>query len=102
MPCRLLWQAPKLGLESLDMGGAKRMGGGKRTRERALAKTFGALQKSFWSTLSWIFAQENRALTLEGGGKRTVRGEPQNPFWGGVSFVRLSTPLFFPPPHGVL
>ena len=39
-------------------GGAKRMGGGKRTRERALPKIFGPLQKSFWSALSWISVQE--------------------------------------------
>ena len=26
----------------------------------------------------------------------------QNPFLGGVSFVRFFSPLFFPPPHGVL
>ena len=43
------------------------MGGGKRTRERALPKIVG-------------------------------RGGVQNPFLGGVSFVRFSTPLFFPPP----
>ena len=43
--------------------------------------------------------RKNRALTLEGGGKRTVRGGVQNPFLGGVSFLRFSTPLFFPPPH---
>ena len=78
------------------------MGGGKRTRERALPKIFGPLQNSFWSALSLIFVQENRALTPEGGGKRTVRGGVQNPFLGGVSFVRFSTPLLFPPPHGVL
>ena len=44
--------------------------------------------------------RKNRALTPEGGGKRTVRGGVQNPLLGGVSFVRFSTPLFFPPPHG--
>ena len=74
------------------------MGGGKRTRERALPKIFGPLQKSFWSALSWISVQENRAPTPEGGGKRTVRGGVQNPFLEGVSFVRFSTPLPFPPP----
>ena len=42
--------------------------------------------------------RKSRALTPEGGGKRTVRGGVQNPFLGGVSFVRFSTPLFFPPP----
>ena len=50
-------------------GDAKRMGGGKRTRERALPKIFGP-----------------------------VRGGVQNPFLGEVSFVWFSTPLFFPPP----
>ena len=30
--------------------------------------------------------------------KTTVRGGVQNPFLGGVSSVRFSTPLFFPPP----
>ena len=40
---------------------------------------------------------KNRALTPEGGGKRTARGV-QNPFLGGVSFVRFSNPLLFPPP----
>ena len=47
------------------MGGAKRMGGGKRTRERALPKNSGPLQKSFWSAHSWIFVKENRATTRE-------------------------------------
>ena len=41
-------------------GGAKRTGGGKRTRECALPKIFGALQKSFWSVLSWSFVQEKQ------------------------------------------
>ena len=93
------------GFENLAViwGGAKRMGGGKRTRERALPKIFGPLQKSFWSALSWILYKKNRALAPEGGGKRTVRGGGvQNPFLGGVSFARFSTPLFFPPPHRVL
>ena len=42
-------------------GGAKRMGGGKRTRERALPKIFGSLEKSFWSALSWISVQEKQS-----------------------------------------
>ena len=41
-------------------GGAKRMGGGKRTRQRALPKMFEPLQKS-WSALSWIFVQEKQS-----------------------------------------
>ena len=34
--------------------------------------------------------RKNRALTPERGEKRTVRGGVQNPFLGGVSFVRFS------------
>ena len=141
-------------------GGAKRMGGGKRSREHALPKIFGPLQKSFRSALSWIFIQEKQSTdTWERwktyhtrGGPKTIfqiggvsfvlrssspatgviwalraqsrkkvrkwvpgasrpRGSKkskkspkewvQNPFLGGVSFVRFSTPLLFPPPHGV-
>ena len=46
---------------ALIWGGAKRMGGGKRTRERAPPKIFGPLQKSFWSALSWISVQEKQS-----------------------------------------
>ena len=59
-------------------GGAKRMGGGKRTRERALPKIFGPLQKSCWSALSWTFVQEKQStenVPYEGGSK--------TPFWQG-------------------
>ena len=85
-----------------DMGGAKRMGGGKRTRERALPKIFGPLQKSFWAALSWIFVQEKQSTDTWGGWKTyRTRGGPK-PLLGGVSFVRFSYPLFFPPPHGVI
>ena len=45
-----------------------------------------------------ILYRENRATTPEGGGKRTVRGGVQNPFFAGVSFVRFSSPLFSHPP----
>ena len=39
-------------------------------------------------------------MAPEGSGKHTRWF--QNPFLEGVSCVRLSSPLFFPPPHGVL
>ena len=51
--CANLW--------AVTWGGAKRMGGGKRTRERTLPKIFGPLQKSFWSALSWLFVQEKQS-----------------------------------------
>ena len=59
------------------------MGGGKRTREHALPKIFGPLQKSFWSTLSWIFVQENRALKPGGVENVPYEGESKTPFWEG-------------------
>ena len=65
-------------------GGAKRMGGGKRTRERALRKIFGPLQKSFWSALSWIFVQEKQG--------------PKPLFGRGVIREVFHTPLFSTPP----
>ena len=83
-------------------GGAKRMGGGKRTRERALLKIFDPCKRDSGLLSRGFLYRQNRALTREGGEKRTVRGGVQNPFLGGVSFVRFSTPLFFPPPHDVL
>ena len=79
-------------------GGAKRMGGGKRTRERALPKNSGPLQKSFWSAQSWIFVQEKQSNDTRGGWKTYRTRGVQNPFLGGVSFVSFSSPLFFHPP----
>ena len=83
-------------------GGAKRMGGGKRTRERALPKNLDPSKSAFGLLCRGFLYRENRALTPEGGGKRTVRGGVQNSCLGGVSFARFSTPLLFPTPHGVL
>ena len=74
------------------------MGGGKRTEARTLPINFRPFQKSFWSAQSWIFVQEKQSNETRGGGKRTVRGGVPNPFLGGVSFVRVSSPLCFPPP----
>ena len=83
-----------------DMGGAKRMGGGKRTRERALPKNSGPLQKSFWSAQSWIFStgKTEQRHPRGGGGKRTVRGGVQNPFGRGVIREVLLPPRFSTPP----
>ena len=76
------------------------MGGGKRTRERALPKVFGPLQKSFWSALSWIFVQEKQSTDTCGGWK-TYHTGPKSLFGRGV--IRE---VFHPPlsstPHGVL
>ena len=85
-----------------DMGGCKTYGGGKRTRERALLKNSGPFQKSFWSAQSWIFVQEKQSNDTRGGWKTYCTRGVQNLFLGRVSFMRFSSPLFFPPPHGVL
>ena len=76
-------------------GGAKRMGGGKRTRERALPKIFGPLQKSFWSALSWIFIQEKQSNDTLGGWKTyRTRGGPKPIFGRGVIHEVFHPPLF--------
>ena len=78
-------------------------GGGGNVPENALSRKFLDPSKRASGLLCRGFLyRKNRALTSEGGGKRTVGGGVQNPFLGGVSFVRFSTPLLFPPPHGVL
>ena len=74
------------------------MGGGKRTRERALPKNSGPLQKSFWSAQLWIFVHEKQSDDTRGGWKTYRTRAVQNPFSGGVSFVRFPLPSFFHPP----
>ena len=49
------------------------MGGGTCTRERALLNILDPSKRAS-GLLCRGFVQENRALTPEGGGKRTVRG----------------------------
>ena len=88
-----------------DMGGCKTYGGGGgNVPENALSRKFLDPSKRASGLLCRGFLyRKNRALTPEGGGKRTVGGGVQNPFLGGVSFVRFSTPLLFPPPrHGIV
>ena len=74
--------------------------GEENVPENALSrKILDPSKKSFSCLLFRGFLyRKNRALTPQGSGKRTVREGVQNPFLGGVSFVRFSTPLFFPPP----
>ena len=86
-----------------DMGGCKTYGGRKTYQRTRSPENFLNPSKRAPRLLCRGFlCRKNRALTPEGGGKRTVRGGVQNPFLGWVSFVRFSTPLLFPPPHGVL
>ena len=83
-----------------DMGGCKTYGGGgKRTRERALPKIFGPLQKSFWSALSWIFVQEKQSTDTWGGWKTyRRRGGPKPLFGRGVIREVFHPPPFSTPP----
>ena len=81
-------------------GGAKRMGGGKRTRQSALPKIFGPLPKELLVRSVVDFCTgKNRALTPEEGGKRTVRGGPKPLFGRGVIREVFHPPLFSTP-HG--
>ena len=99
--CELLFVGPWDG-----GGGAKRMGGGKRTRERALPKIFGPLQKSllFWSALWWIFVQKKKATdTWEAWKTYRTREGPRPLFGRRVIREVFQPPAFFPPPpHCVL
>ena len=80
-----------------DRGGQKY--GGRKTYQTTLStRIFRPLQKSFWGAQSWISVQENRATTPEGGGKCTRRRRVQNPFLGGLLFVRFFSPLISPMP----
>ena len=74
------------------------MGGGKRTRQRTLQKKFRTPPKELLCAESWISVQENQPRRVESVPDEGV----QTRFWEGWSFVRLSSLLLFPPPHGNL
>ena len=99
------WRQPLANYSRLgrDMGGVQNVWGEENVPENALSRKFlDPSKRAFGLLFRGFLYRKNRALTPEGGGKRTVRGGVQNPFLGGVPFVRFSTPLLFPPPHGVL
>ena len=83
-------------------GGAKRMGGGKRTREPALPNNSGPLQKSFWSAQSWILIQQKQSNDIRGRWKayrpRGGGGVPKPLFGRGVIREVFLPPLFSTPP----
>ena len=97
---RSLWrQSARFTFEPLgrDMGGAKGMGGGKRTRERALPKIIGPLQKSFWSALSFC-AGKTEHWHLRGVENVPYEGGSKTPFWEGYHSWGFQPPLFLSPP----
>ena len=83
-----------------DMGGCKTYGGRKTYQRTRPPEKFWTLQKkkSFWSAQSWIFVQEKQSNDTRGMWKMYRTRGVQNPFLEGVSFVRFSFPLLFPPP----
>ena len=67
-----------------DMGGCKTYGGGGNVPENALSRKFLDPSKRASGLLCRGFLyRKNRAVTPEGGGKRTVRGGSKTPFWEG-------------------
>ena len=68
-------------------GGAKRMGE-QNVPENALSRKFFDPSKRASGLLRRAFLyRKNRALTPEGGGKRTVQGGSKTPFWEGCREV---------------
>ena len=84
-----------------DMGGAKRMGGGKRTEQRTLQKISGPLEMSVWSG-QFAFPQGQQEQRHQTGVENVPNEGGPNSLFGGVSFVRFSSPLLSPHPHGVV
>ena len=84
-------------------GGVQNVWGEENVPEKAPSRKFLDPSKRA-SGLLWrgFLYRKNRALTPEGGGKRTVRGGVENPFWEGCQSWGFPPPSFFHPPHGVL
>ena len=79
------------------------MWGEENVPENTLSpKILGPLQKSVCLLCRGFVYRKNGALTPDGGENVPYEGGGPNPFLGGVSFVRFSSPLFFPPPQGVV
>ena len=83
-------------------GGAKRMGGGKRTRQRPPPENFWTPPKELLERWVLEFCTRKQSNDTWGGWKTyQTKGGPK-PVLEGASVVRFSTPLFVPPPHAVL
>ena len=94
---RLVW--------AVIWGAAKRMGGGKSTRERALPKFLDPSKRASGLLCRGFLYRKNRALTLEGGGVQNVpyRGGVPKPLFGKGVIREVFHPLFFfHPPHFLL
>ena len=67
-----------------DMGGAKRMGGGKRTRERTLPDFLDPSKRASGLLCRAFLHRKNRALTPERGVENVpYGGQSKTPFWEG-------------------
>ena len=82
--------------------GAKRMRGGRRTRERALPKILDPSKRASGLLCRWFLYRKNSALTWEGWKTyRTRGGGPKHLFGRAVVREVFHPPLFSTPPHGV-
>ena len=83
-------------------GGVQNVWGEENVPENALSRKLLDPSKRPSDALAWIFVQEKQSTDAWGGWKTYRTRGARKPLLGGVSFVRFSTPLLFPPPHGVL
>ena len=80
-------------------GGCKTYGGRKTYRTTHPPDNFCAPQMSVWPGQSSAFLQGKSSNDVREGWKTyRMMGGPKPLFLGGVSFVRFSLPLLFPPP----
>ena len=85
-----------------DMGRCKTYGGRKTYQRTRSPENFWTPPKELLVCSVVDFCTGKQSTDTWGGWKTYDTRGVQNPFLGGVSFVRFSSPLFFPPPHGVL
>ena len=80
-------------------GGVQNVWGEENVPENALSRKFLDPSKRASGLLCRGFLyRKNRAVTPEGGGKRTVRGGSKTPFWEGCHSWGFPPPSFFHPP----
>ena len=80
-------------------GGVQNVWGEENVPENALSwKSLDPSERASGLLCRGFFYRKNRALTPEGGGKRTVRGGSKTPFWEGCHSWGFPPPSFFHPP----
>ena len=80
-------------------GGAQNVWGEENVPENMLSRKFlDPSKRASGLRCRGFLHRKNRALTAEGGGKRTVRGGSKTPFWEGCHSWGFPPPSFFHPP----